>query len=122
MALMELEQDSRYIFPRVQLYKMRFENDPVTILLDISTYFYFRKVTSLIHGKLGSRVHLLETVQDIRPEVILLHRPPVVVDLVKNVHDPGADQDGRVIKVVHEAVKDGAEFTHLLRTIFLQCG
>ena len=43
----------------------------------------------------------------------------MVVDLVKDVHNPGADEDGRVVKVVHEAVKDQAEFPHLLRTIFL---
>ena len=69
-----------------------------------NAHFNSGEVASLIYSELGPSVHLLEAVKHVRPEVVLLHRPPLVVDLVKDVDDPSADEDGGVVKVVHEAV------------------
>ena len=41
-------------------------------------------------------------------------------DLIENIHNPPAQQDGRVVEIVHEAVKHHAELTQLERAVLLQ--
>ena len=49
---------------------------------------YLREVSTLVHGELCPGKHLLQAVQHVWPEVVLLHAPALVVDLVQHIHYP----------------------------------
>ncbi len=74
----------------------------------------------LICGEMRSEIEFLETFLDVRPEVVHVHGPALVVDVVNDIDDPGAEERSCQVKVVHEAVQHRTEFDHLLWTEFIQ--
>ena len=57
-------------------------------LTKLSDHLNLREVAALVHGKLGPGEHLLQAVQDVRPEVVFFHGAALAVDLVQHVHYP----------------------------------
>ena len=66
----------------------------------------------MINSELGSGEHLLETVQHIRPKVVILKSFTMVVELVKNINNTSTDEYSWIVKIVHKTMKNNPKFSH----------
>ena len=69
----------------------------------------------MVTGKVCPHEHVPEPLLDVWPEKVLFHGLARVVDLVEDIDDARAQQRRSDVKVVHEAVQEGAKVNHLLR-------
>lgn len=61
-----------------------------------------------------SQIKLSEAFVDVWPEKVLIHGLALIVDSIEDVNNASAEKGGSQVKVVHEAVQQGAEVHHFL--------